>query len=42
MAVKKNTFTFRSVGGTKRKGVHSKNASKSQNSYKKVYRGQGR
>ncbi len=42
MAVKKNTFTFRSVGGKKRKGVHSKNASKSQNSYKKVYRGQGR
>ena len=42
MAVKKNTFTFRSVSGTKRRGVHSKNASKSQNAYKKVYRGQGR
>jgi len=26
----------------KRKGVHSKNASKSQNGYKKKYRGQGR
>ena len=26
----------------KRKGVHSKNASKGQNKYKKTYRGQGR
>ena len=26
----------------KRKGVHSKNASKKQNGYKKKYRGQGR
>ena len=26
----------------KRKGVHSKNSSKSQNGYKKKYRGQGR
>jgi hypothetical protein len=26
----------------KRKGVHSKNASKGQNGYKKVYRGQGK
>lgn len=26
----------------KRKGVHSKNASKSQNAYKQKYRGQGR
>ena len=26
----------------KRKNVHSKNASKSQNGYKKKYRGQGR
>ena len=26
----------------KRKGVHSKNASKGQNAYKKVYRGQGK
>ena len=38
----KNTFTFRSNSTTKRKGVHSKNASKSQNAYKKPYRGQGR
>ena len=41
MAVR-NTFVFRSSGGKKRKGVHSKNASRSQNAYKKVYRGQGR
>jgi hypothetical protein len=26
----------------KRKGVHSKNASKGQNAYKQVYRGQGK
>ena len=26
----------------KRKNIHSKNASKAQNAYKKVYRGQGR
>ena len=26
----------------KRKGVHSKNASKGQNAYKQEYRGQGR
>ena len=26
----------------KRKGIHSKNASKGQNGYKKTYRGQGR
>ena len=26
----------------KRKGVHSKNASKGQNAYKKVYKGQGK
>ncbi len=26
----------------KRRGVHSKNASKGQNGYKKVYRGQGK
>ena len=26
----------------KRKGVHSKNASKNQNAYKQKYRGQGR
>lgn len=39
---KGNNFVFRSVGGKKRKGVHSKNASKSQNAYKKPYRGQGK
>jgi len=27
---------------TKRKGVHSKNASKGQNAYKPKYRGQGK
>tara|TARA_Y100000356_G_C11153700_1_gene232077 strand:+ start:465 stop:593 length:129 start_codon:yes stop_codon:yes gene_type:complete len=42
MAVR-NTFVFRGSNATKkRKGVHSKNASKSQTSYKKPYRGQGR
>jgi len=30
------------VSGKKRPGVHSKNASKGQNGYKKKYRGQGR
>lgn len=34
--------TFKSNSARKRKGVHSKNASKSQNGYKKKYRGQGR
>lgn len=41
MAVR-NTFTFRSNSTKRRRGVHSKNASKSQNGYKKSYRGQGR
>jgi hypothetical protein len=27
---------------TKRPGIHSKNASKGQNGYKKTYKGQGR
>jgi len=35
-------FEFKGNGKKKRKGVHSKNASKGQNSYKKKYRGQGR
>ena len=41
-------FAFREKKRQKRKGVHSKNASgpnrygKSQNGYKKKYRGQGR
>ena len=40
MAKKLVTSVYRPV---KRKppGVHSKNASRSQNAYKKVYRGQG-
>ena len=39
---KSNIFVFRSNGGKKRKGVHSKNACRSQNAYKKPYRGQGK
>lgn len=39
---KLNTFTFRGSNDKKRRGVHSKNASRSQNAYKKPYRGQGR
>ena len=35
-------FKFTTSNNKKRKGVHSKNASKSQNGYKKKYRGQGR
>jgi hypothetical protein len=35
-------FTFRKTKNKKRKGVHSKNASKSQNGYKKPRRGQGK
>tara|TARA_R110002051_G_scaffold240831_1_gene301234 strand:+ start:192 stop:320 length:129 start_codon:yes stop_codon:yes gene_type:complete len=42
MARKASVIEFRGNGKKKRKGVHSKNASKSQNSYKKKYRGQGR
>ena len=34
-------FIFRGKRQKKRKGVHSKNASKGQNGYKKQYRGQG-
>ena len=34
--------TFSGNTRKKRKGFHSKNASKSQNGYKKKYRGQGR
>jgi|TARA_R110002020_G_scaffold149428_4_gene325708 hypothetical protein len=36
------TFEFKGNGKKKRKGVHSKNASKRQNGYKKTYKGQGR
>ena len=39
---KQNTFIFREKTRKKRKGVHSKNASKGQTGYKKKYRGQGR
>jgi len=35
-------FVYRGSNSKKRRGVHSKNASRSQNAYKKVYRGQGR
>ena len=41
MARKVVTSTYKSVK-KKRKGVHSKNASKGQNAYKQTYRGQGR
>lgn len=40
--MKKITFIHRQKKRKKRKGVHSKNASKGQNGYKKKYRGQGR
>ena len=39
---KGNSFTFRGNSNKKRRGVHSKNSSRSQNGYKKPYRGQGR
>jgi len=39
---KQSAFIFREKRQKKRKGVHSKNASKGQNGYKKKYRGQGR
>ena len=39
--VKRASFIFREIRQKKRKGVHSKNASKGQNGYKKKYRGQG-
>tara|TARA_R110002020_G_scaffold216482_3_gene424212 strand:+ start:147 stop:275 length:129 start_codon:yes stop_codon:yes gene_type:complete len=42
MAKKAGIFKFREKANKKRKGVHSKNASKSQNAYKKKYKGQGR
>ena len=42
MASKLNSFKFLKKSKKKRPGVHSKNASKSQNGYKQVYRGQGR
>ncbi len=39
---KKIVTIFRGGKKKKRKGVHSKNASKGQNGYKQKYRGQGR
>ena len=42
MASKLNSYKFLKKSKKKRPGVHSKNASKSQNGYKQVYRGQGR
>ena len=41
MARKVITSSYKSVR-KKRKGVHSKNASRGQNGFKKAYRGQGR
>ncbi len=37
-----SSFIHRGSKRKKRPGVHSKNASRGQNSYKKKYRGQGR
>lgn len=42
MAKKINMFLFNDKNKKKRKGVHSKNASKNQRGWKKKYRGQGR
>ena len=42
MAKKINAFFLIEKKNKKRKGVHSKNASKNQRGYKKKYRGQGR
>jgi hypothetical protein len=42
MAKIKQLSTYISKAGKKRPGVHSKNASRGQNGYKKAYRGQGR
>ena len=39
---KAKVFQFATSSKKKRKGVHSKNSSKTQNGYKKKYRGQGR
>jgi hypothetical protein len=42
MARKAGVFKFKGTTRKKRKGIHSKNASKGQSGYKKKYRGQGR
>ena len=39
---KNKAITYKQNGKKKRRGVHSKNASKGQNAYKKQYKGQGR
>jgi len=39
---KVSVSTYSSKTKTKRPGVHSKNASKCQNGYKKPYKGQGK
>ena len=36
------SFIFRKFKSKRRTGVHSKNASRSQNAYKKKYKGQGK
>lgn len=40
--MKKNVSAFIPKVKKKRKGIHSKNASKGQTKYKQKYRGQGR
>ena len=42
MAARKAGFVFRPTKKVKRKGVHSKNASRGQGGYKKPTRGQGK
>lgn len=41
MAGNRNTLSFLKKKNVKRKGIHSKNASKGQNGYKKKSVGQG-
>jgi hypothetical protein len=40
--MKQGLFVYREKKRKKRRGVHSKNASKGQNAYKKQYKGQGK
>lgn len=42
MARKAISYVYIKPKKKKRPGIHSKNASRSQNSYKKPYKGQGR
>ena len=39
---KNKATSYSKNGKKKRRGIHSKNASKGQNAYKKQYKGQGR